>query len=263
MSALHIAHQRSKVVVRALLARAVSEGDEHRLGDLLDSIEAGRSLGGPARAAEADEWGVIRVSAMTWGKFRAHENKAVPVEDVDPRSEIHPGDLLVSRANTTELVGAAVLVGETRPRLLLSDKSLRLVVKPGVDKRWLVRALSAPGSRRQISAVATGTSDSMRNISQEKLRSVRLRVPTPERQTAIAASISADLDRIARLRDALTAAEGKARTLRRAILATAFSGELMPQSPQDEGASVLLERIAAERAAAPKPARKRRDRTHG
>ena len=48
--------------------------------------------------------------------------------------------------------------------------------------------------------------------------------------------------------------------LDRSILTRAFRGELVPQDPADEPASVLLERIRAERAAAPakKPARKPR-----
>ena len=47
------------------------------LGDLLETIEAGKSFKTPGRPAEGVEWGVIKVSAMTWGKFDASENKAV------------------------------------------------------------------------------------------------------------------------------------------------------------------------------------------
>jgi type I restriction enzyme S subunit len=245
---------------RSALMHAVAEGEERRLGDLLEGIEAGRSFGGAGGPAGPDEWGVIRVSAMTWGDFNSEENKMVSAEDADPRWEIRQGDLLMSRANTTDYVGAAVLVRETRPRLLLSDKSLRLLVKPDVDKSWLLRALSAPQSRRQISAVATGTSDSMRNVSQEKLRAITLQVPPSDRQAAIAQRIESELQRIADLRKALNAAERRAYGLRRSILASAFRGQLVPQDPDDEPASVLLERMASERAAAPKPPRRPRER---
>jgi len=49
--------------------------------------------------------------------------------------------------------------------------------------------------------------------------------------------------------------------LDQAVLAKAFRGELVPQDPADEPASVLLERIRAEHGAAPKPRRGRRPRT--
>lgn len=94
-----------------------------RLECLIDRVEAGKSFGGSSPPAALDEWGIIKVSAMTWGEFRQDQNKAVPPDRVDPRYEIRTGDLLVSRANTTAYVGAPVLVEKTRPRLLLSDKS--------------------------------------------------------------------------------------------------------------------------------------------
>jgi len=72
------------------------------------------------------------------GEFRPGENKAVSAgRNVDPRHEIRSGDVLVSRANTEAYVGAPALVRHTRPRLLLSDKSLRLKVADGVDREWL------------------------------------------------------------------------------------------------------------------------------
>ncbi|WP_264816370.1 hypothetical protein, partial [Gluconobacter kondonii] len=46
--------------------------------------------------------------------------------------------------------------------------------------------------------------------------------------------------------------------LESSLLAKAFRGELVPQNPNDEPASVLLDRIRTERAAAPKPGRKRK-----
>jgi type I restriction enzyme S subunit len=196
---------------------------------------------------------------MTWGEFDASENKAVPsTQDVDPSHEIQEGDLLLSRANTCEYVGATVLVGPCRPGLLLSDKSMRLLARDGVDRRWLRYALASPQVRERMSQLATGTSDSMRNISQAKVRSLTVRLPSGDRQAALADEID-ELQTRRRLLDlGIRRAQARAQGLRRSILAAAFSGQLVPQDPDDEPTSVLLERIRTERAAAPPVKRARR-----
>jgi type I restriction enzyme, S subunit len=241
---------------------AVDVGRDRVLGDLLDRIEAGKSFKCETRRAGADEWGVIKVSAMTWGAFDPYENKTVvDARRADPRWEIRPGDLLLSRANTSQLVGAAVLVKETRRKLLLSDKSMRLITKPDVDKTWLRFALGSREVRSQMSAVATGTSDSMRNISQQKVKELRLRVPPPDEQPRIVAAIEQQLSLIESLRAAVDSVQKRRAALRRAILGRAFRGDLVPQDPHDESASLLLARIRTERDAALKPSRRKPVRT--
>ncbi|KGN37614.1 restriction endonuclease subunit S [Knoellia subterranea] len=196
------------------------------LGELAPTISAGKSFGAANAPAKVDEWGIVKVSAMTWGTFDPNQNKAVPAELVDPRYEIRPGDLLVSRANTSEYVGASVLVGEVRPRLLLSDKSLRVTPRSGVKSEWLWRALQAPSARRQISAQATGTKDSMRNISQASLRSVRLpSISLDDQEVALEnyAQVEAATTRLAH---AISAQRARTSKLKRAVLAAAFEGKL-------------------------------------
>ncbi len=84
-------------------------------------------------------------------------------------------------------------------------------------------------------------------------------VPSPplEEQCRIVAEIDQQLSLIDSLRAAIDAAQKRSAALRRAILERAFRGELVQQDPNDEPSSALLERIRAERAAAPKPTRKR------
>jgi hypothetical protein len=157
----------------------------------IDRVEAGKSFTCLPRHATENEWGVIRVSAMSWGSFRPEEHKAVPHDrSIDPRHEIRRGDLLISRANTVELVGASVLVDETRPKLLLSDKSLRLIPYPEISKQWLNYALSSPMTRRQFGADATGTSDSMRNLSQKKILRLLVGLPPTNEQEEIVRRVS-------------------------------------------------------------------------
>lgn len=231
------------------------------LADVLDRIEAGKSFGSSARPAAEDEWGIIKVSAMTWGEFRPSENKFVSDDKrVDPRYEIRPGDILVSRANTEQYVGAPVLVRSTRPKLLLSDKSLRLVPRSGIDHDWLLEVLASPLVRKQISKKATGTKDSMRNISQASLKEIRIPLHEADRQCDVAAVLAERREAVQRLDSGLTTAAALGSRLRRSLLTDAFAGRLVPQDPNDEPASVLLERIHAERAAQPKSRRIQRSR---
>lgn len=227
---LREALQKCEVLTRSTLGVAVADGEEHCVGDLLTGIEAGRSFRCHEHPAADDEWGVIKVSAMTWGEFDQDQNKAV-LDDaaVDPRWEIRCGDLLLSRANTSEYVGASVLVGQVRPHLLLSDKSLRLNVAEGVDRAWLRFALNAPSLRAQMSELATGTSDSMRNLSQDKLRALRLRVPPLHEQESMAAGLASSLDLIRAAQGQVELVRRRARPLRQAVFAHYFHGRGISQ----------------------------------
>ncbi len=199
------------------------------LGDALRVIEAGRSFGGAARPSHDDEWGIVKVSAMTWGEFRPAENKLVSDQSkADLRYQIHAGDLLMSRANTSEYVGAPVLVRAEPSRLLLSDKSLRLVPREGVAAEYLWRVLSAPRARAQVSNRASGNQDSMRNISQVTLKTIR--IPWTDRQSHVIAAANDLDDQHGRLSIAIDRSRARGEVLRRALLRAAFRGQLTGRS---------------------------------
>lgn len=224
--------RRRLIVMERSALDSLFGGAEVPLAELIGDVSAGKSFGGASAPASDDEWGIIKVSAMTWGEFDPTENKAVPSDRVDPRFEIRDGDLLVSRANTDEYVGASVLVGPVRPKLLLSDKSLRVSPIPGVRTDWLWRALQAPSARRQMSAMATGTKASMRNISQESLKRVRVPYAALEEQTVAVRTFADIATVIARLRTELRGAESRSSFLRRSLFAAAFSGHLTESSAE-------------------------------
>ncbi|MBQ0755231.1 MAG: restriction endonuclease subunit S [Gammaproteobacteria bacterium] len=150
------------------------------LGELLSRIDSGWSPKCEAEPANADEWGVLKLSAVTLGEFRPVENKAM-LPNVEPKTqhEVKPGDLLFTRKNTYELVAATAYVYKTRPRLLMPDLIFRLVIKnqDELDPIYLWKLLSYPSQRKKIQSFAAGAAGSMPNISKANLKMVGAPVP--------------------------------------------------------------------------------------
>ena len=102
------------------------------LGDVIGRFEAGRNLQAQGRPAAGSEYGVLKISAVSWGRFEPTSNKALRIGDKPlPHETVKAGDLLISRANTSELVGAPVLVEADFPNLMLPDKILRSAQNDG------------------------------------------------------------------------------------------------------------------------------------
>ncbi|MGA4839464.1 hypothetical protein [Streptomyces sp. G45] len=163
-----------RVATNAVVGRALDVPHQVTLGSWIDRIEAGRSPLATDTPAGEGEWGVLKVSAVQAGGFVAQENKVVRERlHIDPAYEVARGDLLMTRANTEELVGLACVVDAPTRRLMLSDKTLRLVPDANVaDAEFIALVLSSPAVRSQIKVAATGTSASMKNISQEAIRAL-------------------------------------------------------------------------------------------
>lgn len=98
-------------------------------------------------------------------------------------------------------------------------------------------------------------------VSQKTLNAVDFRFPPLSEQIEIIRRIEAAFAKIDRLAAEAEKALKLTNQLDQRILAKAFAGELVSQDPTDEPAGVLLERIRAERASAPKPKRGRRKKT--
>lgn len=89
---------------------------------------------------------------------------------------------------------------------------------------------------------------------------MRIPLPDQETQAALVAEADARLSVIQAVDDEVALQVARVASLRNAILRRAFSGQLVSQAPNDAPASVLLERIRAERAAAPVRPRSKKGR---
>jgi type I restriction enzyme, S subunit len=159
------------------------------LGSIVKHLENGWSPACESRQVTNHEWGVLKVGAVSFGKYDAKENKALP-PGLSPRPEyeVRVGDFLMSRANTFELVGACALVEQTPSRLMLSDKLFRFHFrdKTDVDKYYLDHVLKSPALRYQIIKAASGTSPTMKNISKEKVLALLIPGHSPAIQKKLA-----------------------------------------------------------------------------
>lgn len=158
-----------------------AEHPRTKLATCLIQIVAGKSVLGANRPATDGEVGVLKVSAVGEHGFVPAENKALlDKADFIERYKVRAGDILITRANTRELVGRVCAVPKDFPSLMLSDKTLRLEADPDrVNPRFLLHALQCAQARSQIEAVASGTGGAMKNISQDDIRG--LMVPMPEK----------------------------------------------------------------------------------
>jgi type I restriction enzyme, S subunit len=171
------------------------------LAEVIADLENGWSPKCLDRPAEGDEWGVLKLGAVSFGMFNERENKALPHKlSPRPELEVKQGDFLISRANITRLVGACALVQQTRPRLMLCDKIFRLVWREPspVDEHYLDEILKTPHVRQQIENAVTGTSATMKNITKPALLALRFPLPPLDVQRQLVGQIIKRRDEIAK-----------------------------------------------------------------
>lgn len=202
------------------------KGWERRpLGRLLAHIDSGVSPICLDRPATGEEWGVLKLGAVTSCEYNPLANKALP-KGVEPRPllEVRPGDLLFTRKNTYDLVAACALVGETPPHLMLPDLIFRLRLSPDaeLDPSFLQQLLVYPAKRREVQRLASGSAASMPNISKARLAALGVESPPMALQTAFARHIAG----IEQLKVTLRKSAADIGTLFESLQYRAFRGEL-------------------------------------
>jgi type I restriction enzyme S subunit len=229
-----------------------------RLGEFIDSIDAGKSFKCDEREPNQNEIGVAKVSAVTWGEYDESESKTcIDPSKINPNYFVAQNDFILSRANTIDLVGACVIARKVTKRIMLSDKTLRINFD-GFNQKYFLQYLRSRFGRKQIMELSTGNQESMRNIGQERIQSIIVPICSTSESDYVVDSLDSKLSQIDQLDQTITTALQQAEALRQSILKKAFSGQLVPQDPSDEPASVLLERIRVEKAQADiQPVRRR------
>lgn len=177
------------------LGKVPAHWEVKRFRFVLQGIEQGWSPQCDNRQAQQDEWGVLKVGCVNGMAYDESEHKALP-SDLDPitKYEVRVGDVLLSRANTKELLGSASLVHETRGRMIFNDKLYRLNLADELVPEYAITVLQSPLARLQYERDATGTSGSMQNIGQDTIKNLLMPIPPSDEQISIGQHV-ADFDR--------------------------------------------------------------------
>lgn len=160
---------------------------KNSIKSVLKTCEAGWSGNGTQRIRKDDEIAVLKVSAVTKGYFIPEECKVLDdQENIKKYVTPEKGDLLFSRANTREMVGATAIVKEDYPSLILPDKLWKIKFRDNVNVFYMKYVLSSKSVRNQFSVVSTGTSGSMYNVSMDKFKAIEVPLPPIELQNQFA-----------------------------------------------------------------------------
>ena len=174
-------------------------------------------------------------------------------------------DLILNRVNSPSHLGKCLVVPPSILPAVFESNMMRLVASNHILPMFMSCYLrSVEGRKRLISRAKWAVNQA--SINQFDVCITPIPLPPFSEQRRIVAEVEWRLSVIQQAAAAVEASLQRAERLRQSILKRAFSGELVPQDPDDEPASVLLERIRAQREAEQaaaatmkkRPARRRR-----
>ncbi|QIL83407.1 hypothetical protein G7047_28265 [Diaphorobacter sp. HDW4A] len=158
-----------------------------RVGDQFSDFVGGKNMECPDTSASP--YRILKVSAVTKTVYAPNESKAAP-EHYEPSQNaiVRKGDLLFSRANTSELVAATAYVWDTPANMVLPDKIWRMVKTDEaiVEDLFAWELFKNRSFRSELTKRSSGTSGSMKNIAKGKLVEVLMPLPPKELQNRFA-----------------------------------------------------------------------------
>ncbi|OLH51206.1 hypothetical protein DXO122_01060 [Xanthomonas oryzae pv. oryzae] len=232
-----------------------------RVGELRDLCEPGRPITyGILKPGPELEVGIpyIRVADFPGNKLNPAtiKNTSEEIDFAYRRARLKAGDLLLSIRGS---VGRLIKIPAELEGANITQDTARLSISGRVSVDFVHLALRAEDTQRRMRAATRGVA--VRGINIGDVRALQIPVPGMDEQAEIVRRVEQLFAYANQLEAKVAAAQQRIDALTQSLLAKAFRGELVPQDPSDEPASVLLDRIRARRAATPKPKRGRKAAT--
>jgi len=226
-SVLQTLNQHDQAIRDIMLDELIDQVGELPLRRYSSWIEQGASPSCENHSREGDGWGVLRLSAVKRGRFFPEENKQLP-DEIEPirEYEVREGDLLVTRANTPDLVGDVAVVTNAAPRLLLPD----LIYRVGLDRRlkaeFAAQVFLSTRVRSLIQRTARGSSQSMVKLRGEDIREWPVPRASLGQQSDVVSEIEGQLESSERLRATIRYQLSLLAERRQALITAAVTGEI-------------------------------------
>lgn len=217
-----------------------------RLGDVVSDIRYGTAKKSyPEKRGTA----VLRIPNVSGGQINLLDLKYTNFDKQElMKLELQFGDILVVRSNgSPDLVGRVALITEAERGLAYAGYLIRL--RPNVniiDPEYLKYILESPQIRNKVKSIIR-SSNGIHNINSGELSRLEFPCPELDEQIEIVRRIKTDFAWLDRVSTEHIAASDMLSALDPSILQVAFKGGLVPQNPHDDPASILLERVKAER----------------
>ena len=209
-------------------------------------MTCGVEYGTSAKSLKSGNMPVIRMGNLQNGEINWDDLVFTSDDEEIEKYSLAFGDVLFNRTNSPELVGKTAIYRGERPALFAGYLIRVNHIQTLVDSYYLNLFLNSSLTKQYGNSVKTdGVNQS--NINGEKLKDYPFPYCSLAEQKEIVRILDEKLSLSDHLLNGIDSELAKSSTLRQSILKMAFSGQLVEQEPNDEPASVLLERIRAEK----------------
>ncbi|EIN5952183.1 restriction endonuclease subunit S [Vibrio cholerae] len=210
----------------------------------------------PKRRPVENKYPFLRVANVYRNELRLDEIHEIELfGDELQRLSLLKGDILIVEGNGSKSeIGRCAIWNNEIENAVHQNHLIRTRPVLALSK-YVALWLNSPAGMDIMSTLAATTSG-LYTLSVSKISKIPVPIPSLCEQKAIADKIDMEFDAIDRQIEATALGLKQSEAQRKNILKSAFSGQLVPQDPNDEPASVLLEKIKQEREALaqiPKP----------
>ena len=176
--------------------------------------------------------------------------------DCLPNEYLEKNDILIIRSNgSKDLVGKCALVKDLDQKYTYASFLIRLRVLDGVYSPYIVWYLNSESARKQLFRKAK-SSAGIHNINSKEISDIDIKIPRIPEQEKIVENLSALMEKEKQAKEIAEAVIEQIDTMKKAILARAFRGELGTNDPSEESAVELLKKVLGGDAVVQTPAKK-------